>query len=92
MIFNLFLPAIKILSKLLRSLNTTLRISSNLTARHLLLLLLFSATKMASSISVLLARILTLFTSIILTIEAAIARMQECIYTSLCLYYSHINN
>ena len=92
MIFNLFLPAIEILGKLLRSLNTTLRISSNLTAEHLLPLLLFSATKVASSISILLAAVFSLFTAIVLTIEAAIARMQECIYTSLCLYYSHINN
>ena len=90
--FNLFLPGIKILSKFLRSLNTTLRISSNLIARHLLLLLLFSATKVASSISILFAMILSLFTAIILTIEAAIACMQECIYTSLCLYYSHIDD
>ena len=40
----------------------------------------------------LLAVILSLFTAVILTIEAAIALMQECIYTSLCLYYPHINN
>ena len=92
MIFNIFLPGIKILRKLLRSFNTTLRISSNLTASHLLLLLLFSATKVAASISILLSFILSIFTAIILTIEAAISLMQDCIYTSLCLYYPHINN
>ena len=76
----------------MRSFNTALRIVSNTTARHLLLLLLTAALEIArNNNELLLTIILSCITGIVTLLEIVVSALQGYIYSSLLLYYTHIN-
>jgi F0F1-type ATP synthase membrane subunit a len=90
--FYFFLPALKILSKTLRSFNTALRIVSNTTARHLLILLLTSAIELSYyNGSKLITIIVSLITSTVIVLEIIVSALQDYIFSALLLYYTHVN-
>ena len=90
-VFNLFLPAIELIGKLIRAINVTLRLSSNLTAGHLLMLLIgaFSEFLLASAaISLKVVGFLVFnFSIIITTLESCLICIQTYVWSILVLYY-----
>jgi len=90
-IFYLFLPGLEILGKLLRSFNTALRICSNSTAGHLLVLLLSASLEIARNHSTIVMAVLSLITGFVIILEIAVSALQGYIFTALLLYYTHID-
>lgn len=78
--------------KTLRSFNTALRIVSNTTARHLLILLLTSAIELSyDNGSKLITIVISVITGTVIVLEIAVSALQDYIFSSLLLYYTHIN-
>ena len=90
-VFNLFLPIIEILGKVIRSINIALRLSSNLTAGHLLMLListfgeflLISSSLIFKTIGVVIFN----FSIIITLLESFLICIQSYVWSILILYY-----
>ena len=99
MIFYFFLPIIKILSKTLRSFNTALRIISNTTSSHLLILLLTAALEIArteasdklSLFSIIATILMSALLSFVVVLEIMVSALQGYIFSALILYYTHVN-
>lgn len=90
-VFNLFLPAIEILGKIVRSANLALRLSSNLTAGHLLMLLIaafgeFLLTSIIISFKFI-GLIILNFSAIIILLESFLICIQSYVWSILILYY-----
>ena len=98
-LFYFFLPIIKILSKTLRSFNTSLRIISNTTSSHLLILLLTAALEIARvsptqqfvCSEVLPTIIMSALLSFVVILEIVVSALQGYIFSALVLYYTHVN-
>ena len=90
-IFNLFLPLIELIGKIIRAVNIALRLSSNLTAGHLLMLLIstFSEFLLASSLLglKLLGFLIFSFSVLITILESFLICIQTYVWSILVLYY-----
>jgi F0F1-type ATP synthase membrane subunit a len=90
-IFNLFLPAIEILGKIIRSINIALRLSSNLTAGHLLMLLIATFGEFLLTSSLVSFKFIGLiifnFSIVITILESSLICIQSYVWSILILYY-----
>lgn len=89
--FNLFLPLIEMIGKVIRAVNIALRLSSNLTAGHLLMLLIstFSEFLLSSTnFSLKFIGFITFNFSIVITcLESFLICIQTYVWSILVLYY-----
>lgn len=90
-VFNLFLPFIEMIGKFIRALNIALRLSSNLTAGHLLMLLISSFSEFLLSstnwILKLIGFVTFNFSVVVTCLESCLICIQTYVWSILILYY-----
>ena len=90
-VFNLFLPAIEVLGKVIRSINIALRLSSNLTAGHLLMLLISTFGEFLLSSVMwgfkIIGFVIFSFSTVITLLESFLILIQSYVWSILILYY-----